>query len=51
VHHVTCCLVAFCVLARERHDRGLMIYNLKHQLSCGGRTVILPALERLKQTA
>jgi putative transposase len=51
VHHVTCCLVAFCALERERHDRGLTIYKLKHQLSCRGRTVILPALERLKQAA
>jgi putative transposase len=51
VHHVTCCLVAFCVLERERHDRGLTIYKLKHQLSCQGRTVFLPALERLKQAA
>jgi Transposase DDE domain len=51
VHHVTCCLVAFCILERERHDRGLTIYKLKHQLSCQGRTVILPALERLKQAA
>jgi putative transposase len=51
VHHVMCCLVAFCVLERERHDRGLTIYKLKHQLSCHGRTIILPALERLKQAA
>jgi putative transposase len=51
VHHVTCCLVAFCVLERERHDQGLTIYKLKHQLSCQGRTIILPALERLKQAA
>lgn len=51
VHHVTCCLVAFCVLERERHDRGLTIDKLMHQLSCQGRTVFLPALERLKQAA
>jgi hypothetical protein len=51
VHHVTCCLVAFCVLEQERHDRGLTLYNLTHQLSCQGRTSILPALERLKQAA
>jgi putative transposase len=51
VHHVMCCLVAFCVLERERHDQGLTIYKLKHQLCCRGRTVILPALERLKQAA
>jgi Transposase DDE domain len=32
-HHMACCLVAFCVLARERHDRHLSIYKLKRQLS------------------
>jgi putative transposase len=51
LHHLTCCLVAFCVLERERHDRGLTIYKLKHQLSCQGRTLTLPALERLRQAA
>jgi hypothetical protein len=51
LHHFTCCLVAFCVLERERQDRGLTIYKLKCQLSCHARTVALPALERLRQTA
>jgi putative transposase len=51
LHHLTCCLVAFCVLERERHDRSLTIYKLKRYLSCHGRTVVLPALERLKQAA
>jgi putative transposase len=51
LHHLTCCLVAFCVLERERHDRGLTIYKLKHQLSYQGRTLALPALERLRQAA
>jgi putative transposase len=51
VHHVTCCLAAFCVLARERHDRALTIYKLKRQLSCQGPTLTLPALERLRQAA
>ena len=32
-HHFTCCLVAFCVLERERHDRHLSIYKLKRFLS------------------
>jgi hypothetical protein len=32
-HHMACCLVAFCVLERERHARGLSIYKLKRQLS------------------
>jgi DDE family transposase len=50
-HHITCCLVAFCLLERERHDRGLSIYKLRRQLSCRGRTVALPALERLKRAA
>jgi putative transposase len=51
LHHLTCCLVAFCVLERERHDRGLTIYKLKRHLSCHGRTVGLPALERLREAA
>jgi hypothetical protein len=51
VHHVTCSLVAFCVLERERHDQRLTIYKLKRQLSCHGRTLALPALERLRQAA
>jgi hypothetical protein len=51
LHHLTCCLVAFCVLERERHDRGLTIYTLKRRLSCQGRMLALPALERLRQAA
>jgi hypothetical protein len=51
LHHLTCCLVAFCVLERERHDRGLTIYKLKHQLSCHGRMLALPDLVRLRQAA
>src|SRR5215216_171703 len=51
LHHFTCCLIAYCVLERERHDRRLTIYKLKRHLSCHGRTVRLPALERLRQTA
>jgi hypothetical protein len=50
-HHLTCCLVAFCVLERERYDRSLTIYKLKRHLSCQGRTIGLPALERLRQAA
>jgi hypothetical protein len=50
-HHITCCLVAFCVLERERHDRCLTIYKLKRQLSYQGRTLALPALERLSHVA
>jgi putative transposase len=51
LHHMTCCLVAFCVLERERQARGLSIYKLKRQLSYKGQTFILPALERLKNVA
>ena len=51
LHHRTCGLVAFCVLECERHDRRLTIYQLKRHLSCHGRTVDLPALERLRQAA
>jgi len=50
-HHVACCLVAFCVLERERHDRQLSIYKLKRQLSFKGRSHALPSLERLRQAA
>jgi len=50
-HHILCCFAAFCVLERERHERGLSIYKLKRQLSCRGRSVVLPALERLRRTA
>jgi hypothetical protein len=51
VHHITCCLVAFCVLERERHDRRLTIYKLKRQLRCRDRPLVLPALERLRHSA
>jgi putative transposase len=50
-HHLTCCLVACCVLERERQDQGLTIYTLKRHLSCQGRRLALPALERLRQAA
>ena len=50
-HHFTCCLVAFCVLERERHDRHLSIYKLKRLLSFQGRSMHLPALERLRTAA
>jgi hypothetical protein len=51
LQHCTCCLVACCVLERARQDRGCTIYTLKRQLSCHRRTVELPALKRLRQTA
>jgi hypothetical protein len=50
-HHITCCLVAFCVLERERHDRCVSSYKLKRRLSFKGRSLALPALERLKKAA
>ena len=50
-HHMVCCLVAFCVLERERHDRQLSIYKLKRQLSFKGPSCVSPALERLKRAA
>jgi len=49
--HMVCCLVAFCVLERERHDRHLSIYQLKRQLSFKGPSCVIPALERLKRAA
>ena len=51
LHHMICCLVAFCVLERERQARRLSICKLKRRLSYQGRTVMLPALELLRQTA
>jgi putative transposase len=50
-HHITCCLIAFCVMERERHTRGLSIYKLKRQLSFKGRSLVLPALEQLRSAA
>jgi putative transposase len=50
-HHIACCLVAFCVLECERHDRHLSIYKRKRQLSFKGRSDALPSLERLRRTA
>jgi hypothetical protein len=51
LHHMTCCLVAFCVLERERHDRQVSIYQLKRRLSFKGQAMALSALERLRSTA
>jgi Transposase DDE domain len=51
LHHMASCLTAFCVLERERHARGLSIYTRKRALSCNGRSIRLPALERLRSTA
>jgi len=51
MHHVTCGLVAFCVLERARHAQQLSVYKLKQQLSFHGRSFVLPALERLRSTA
>jgi putative transposase len=50
-HHIICCLVAFCVLERERHSRQLSIYKLRRQLSSQGQSLVLPALERLRSAA
>jgi hypothetical protein len=51
LHHITCCLMAFDVLEWERQQRGLSIYTLKRRLSFQGRSVVLPALERLRDAA
>jgi putative transposase len=50
-HHLACCLVAFCVLERERYDQQLSIYKLTRQLSFKGRSHALPSLERLRRAA
>jgi hypothetical protein len=51
LHHLSCCLVAVCVLERERQAQGLTLYKLKRHLSCQGPRLALPALERLRQAA
>lgn len=51
LHHISCCMAAFCILERERHERNLSIYNLTRQLSFRGCSYVLPALERLRSTA
>jgi hypothetical protein len=51
VHHLTGGVLAFCGLERERQDRGLTLYQLKQPLSCQGRMLVLPALERLSRAA
>ena len=50
-HHMARCLVACCVLERERQDQQLSLYTRKRQLSFTGRSYVLPALERLKSVA
>jgi Transposase DDE domain len=51
MHHVACCLVAFCVLEQERQAQQLSIYKLKQQLSFQGYSLLLPTLERLREAA
>jgi hypothetical protein len=49
--HIACCLAAVGVLERERHERGLSIDKRRRALSGNGRSIPLPALERLRRTA
>ena len=49
LHHIICCLAAFCVLEREQYARQLRIYKLKRHLSFRGPSVVLPALEQLRR--
>ena len=51
LHPMTCCLVAFCVLERDRHDRRVSLSQLKRRLSFKGRSMALSALERLRSPA
>jgi hypothetical protein len=48
---MTCCLAAFCVPEREKHDRRVRLYQLKQCLSFKGRSLALSALERLRSAA
>jgi hypothetical protein len=49
--HRACCLVAFCLLERERQAQQLSVYKLKQRLSFQGRSLVLPTLERLRDAA
>jgi hypothetical protein len=51
LHHTTCRLIAFGVLARARHARQLSLDKLKRQLSFKGHAYALPALKRLQSAA
>jgi DDE family transposase len=51
LHHITGCLMAFCVLEREREARHLSVYQLKRRLSFKGRSMALPALAQLRRAA
>jgi hypothetical protein len=51
LHHVTGCLVAFCVLERERQARQLSSDKLQRQLRFRGRTLTFPTRARLRGTA
>ena len=50
-HHLTCGVVAVCVLERDRSARGLRIDTLKRCLSFQGRSMALPALQHLRSAA
>jgi hypothetical protein len=50
-HHLTCGVVAVCVLERDRSARGLSIDTLKRCLSVQGRSMALPALQHLRSAA
>jgi hypothetical protein len=45
------CLVAFWIRERERYAWNRSSYKLKRPLSCHGRRLARPALERLTHTA
>ncbi len=50
-HHVACCLIGFCMLERESHDRSMSIYKLKRRLSFKGLAFALSALQLLREAA
>jgi hypothetical protein len=50
-HHVALCLIAFCVLERERLDRGCTIYRAKRDASLQNRKLKIHSLERLRHAA
>jgi hypothetical protein len=51
MHHRAGCLVACCVLERQRQECHLSSDKLKRQLSLYGPSIVLPTLERLRSAA
>jgi hypothetical protein len=51
LYPITCGLIAFRILERERYKGGFSASKLKRQLGCEGCSRALPALVRLRSAA